>query len=264
MYPIAKEDGGTEIHMMWTDTPCRVTCWNCGNDVMDAVRNPKIECVVAQHPWLENDTLSADIILPTTTTLEVDDISPCIREGDSFQSVVLMNQAIAHVGESKSDYEAICAVAEKLGMLDEVTDGFSEEELIRGTYEGMKFDTIIPWEEFKEKQYCVLPVAPDWEKWPAGLYDFWKDPVANPIPTPTGKLEFWSESLEKAFPTDEERPRHPQVDREGHHPRRADPQQEGPRLPAPGHVQPRPVEDPRAVRRHPLDPGSAHLQGEGL
>ena len=70
----------------------------------------------------------------------------------------------------------------------------------------MKFDTVTPWEEFKEKQYTVLPVAPDWEKWPAGLYDFWKDPVANPIPTPTGKLEFWSESLEKAFPNDEERP----------------------------------------------------------
>ncbi len=189
-YPIPKEEGGTEIHMMWTDTPCRTTCWGWGGDIMEAVRNPKIECVVAQHPWLENDVLSADIILPTNTTLEVNDISPCIREGDSFQSVVLMNQAIAPVGESKSDYEAVCEVAKKLGMLDEVTDGFSEEELIRGTYEGMRFDTIIPWEEFKEKQYCVLPVAPDWQKWPAGLYEFYKDPVANPLPTPTGKLEF--------------------------------------------------------------------------
>ena len=205
-YPIPKEEGGTEIHMMWTDTPCRVTCWNCGSDVMEAMRDPKIECIVAQHPWLENDVLSADIILPTNTTLEVNDISPCIREGDSFQSVILMNRAIEPIGESRSDYEAVCAVAEKLGMLEAVTDGFSEQELIRGTYEGMKFDTVVPWEEFKEKQYCVLPVAPDWEKYPAGLYNFWKDPEANPLPTPTGKLEFWSESLEKAFPDDEERP----------------------------------------------------------
>ena len=205
-YPIEKEKGGTEIHMMWTDTPCRCTCWGCGADVMAAVRNPKIECIVAQHPWLENDVLSADIILPSNTTLEVNDISPCIREGDSFQSVVLMNQAIAPIGESRSDYEVVCAVAEKMGMLDQVTDGFSEEELIKGTYVGMKFDSVIPWEEFKEKQYCVLPVAPDWEKWPAGLYEFYKDPEGHPIPTPTGKLEFYSESLEKAFPTDEERP----------------------------------------------------------
>ena len=204
-YPISKEKGGTEIHMMWTDTPCRVTCWGGGGEVMDAFRNPKIECVVAQHPWLENDVLCADIVLPTATTLELDDISPCIREGDSFQSVILMNAAIEPVGEARSDYHAIVAVAEKLGMKDAVTDGFTDDELIKGTYVGMKFESITPWEEFVEKQYTVLPVAPDWEKWPAGLYDFWKDPIANPIPTPTGKLEFWSESLEKAFPNDEER-----------------------------------------------------------
>ena len=205
-YPIAKEKGGTEIHMMWTDTPCRVTCWGGGGEVMEAFRNPKIECVVAQHPWLENDVLCADIVLPTATTIELDDISPCIREGDSFQSVILMNHAIDPVGEARSDYHAVCAVAEKLGMLDQVTDGFTDDELIKGTYVGMNFEQVIPWEEFKEKQYTVLPVQKDWERWPAGLYEFYKDPEKNPIPTPTGKLEFWSESLENAFPNDEERP----------------------------------------------------------
>ena len=74
---------------------------------MDAFRNPKIECVVAQHPWLENDVLCADIIFPVTTTLECDDISPCIREGDSFQSVVLMNRAIDPVGEARTDYHVV-------------------------------------------------------------------------------------------------------------------------------------------------------------
>ncbi len=208
-YPIAKEDGGTEIHMMWTDTPCRTTCWNCGNDVVEAMRNPKIEFVLAQHPWLENDTLFSDIILPVNTTLEVDDISPCIREGDSFQSVILMRKAVEPIGESRSDFEAVCAIAEKLDMLEAVTDGFSVEDLQRITYEGMKFDSVVPWDEFAEKDYCVLPVAPDWEKWPAGLYEFYADPEGHPLPTPTGKLEFYSASLAQAFPTDEERPPYP-------------------------------------------------------
>jgi trimethylamine-N-oxide reductase (cytochrome c) len=74
----------------------------------------------------------------------------------------------------------------------------------------MKFDQIVSWEEFKEKDYMVLPVSQDWEKWPAGLYDFYLDPEKNPLPTPTGKLEFYSESLDKAFPGDEERPAYPQ------------------------------------------------------
>jgi trimethylamine-N-oxide reductase (cytochrome c) len=31
---------------------------------MEALQSPKIECIVAQHPWLENDCLFADISFP--------------------------------------------------------------------------------------------------------------------------------------------------------------------------------------------------------
>jgi trimethylamine-N-oxide reductase (cytochrome c) len=120
-----------------------------------------------------------------------------------------MRKAIEPVGESKSDFEAIVEVAKKLGKEEAVTEGFSIEDLIRETYFGMKFDKIVPYEEFQDKGYCVIPVAKDWEKWPAGLYGFYKDPEANPLPTPSGKLEFYSESLEEAFPCDEERPPFP-------------------------------------------------------
>ncbi len=208
-YPIPKEEGGTEVHMFWTDTPCRQTCWGHGNDIADTVRDPKIETVVAQHPWLENDCLFADIILPTNTTLEVDDISPCIRDGDSFQSVINMRKAVEPIGESKSDFEAIVEVAKKLEMEEAVTEGFTIDDLVRETYQGMMFDKIVPFEEFLEKDYMIIPVSKDWEKVPAGLYKFYEDPEANPLPTPTGKLEFYSESLAKAFPCDEERPPFP-------------------------------------------------------
>ncbi len=238
-YPIAKDQGGTEIHMMWTDTPCRVTCWGGGGEVMQAFRNPKIECVVAQHPWLENDVLCADIVFPVTTTLECDDISPCIREGDSFQSVILMNKAIEPVGEARTDYHVVCAVAEKLGMLDAVTDGFTDDELIKGTYVGMNFEQVTPWEEFKEKQYTPLPVQDNWERWPAGLYEFYKDPVKNPIGTPTGKLEFWSESLREGLPERRRASGHPEVDREGRHSRRAHLELSCQGLPVAHHVEPR-------------------------
>ena len=94
-YPIPKKDGGTEIHMIWTDTPCRITCWNCGNDVIETSRNPKIEFILAQHPWLENDCLYADIVLPIKTIVETDDISPCVRDGDSFQSLELRTGSVS-------------------------------------------------------------------------------------------------------------------------------------------------------------------------
>ena len=52
----------------------------------------------------------------------------------------------------------------------------------------------------------MVPPRQDWEDIPAGFYKFWEDPVANPLETPTGKLEFYSTGLAEHFPDDPERP----------------------------------------------------------
>ena len=208
-YPIEKEKGGTEIHMIWTDTPCRITCWNHGNRTIDAFRSPKIEFIVAQHPWLENECLYADIILPANTTLEVEDIVTNTRQGPHFQSVALQEQAIQPIGESKSDYEVVLEIARKLDMGEKFTEGKTTRDLEREVFNNMELDKYISWEEFEEKKYFIYPVAKDWEKDPPGFRQFYEDPENNPLPTPTGKLEFYSESLAKHFPDDQERPPHP-------------------------------------------------------
>ncbi len=205
-YPIPEEEGGTEIHMIWTDSPCRTTCWNCGNEVIETIRSPKIECIVAQHPWLENDCLFADIVLPANTTLEVEDIVTNSRQGVQFHSIALQKQAIEPIGESKSDFEVVCEVAKKLGKYDEMTEGKTIEDLEKSVFENMGVQNFISWEDFKEKSYFVFPVAQDWEQDPAGFIKFYQDPEANPLPTPSGKLEFYSERLAKHFPDDKERP----------------------------------------------------------
>jgi molybdopterin guanine dinucleotide-containing S/N-oxide reductase-like protein len=207
-YPIPKEEGGTEIHMIWTDTPCRLTCWNDGNQTINALRSSKIDFIVAQHPWLENDCLMADIILPVNTTLEVDDIVESTGSGSGeFSIVALQKKAIESIGESKSDYEVMLEIAKKLGKYQEVTEGRTVDEWIKYLFESVfGLSDFISWEKFQETGYWVAPIAQDWEKYPAGLYDFYKDPQKNPLPTPTGKLEFYSEKLAKHFPDDDERP----------------------------------------------------------
>ena len=55
--------------------------------LLKAYRSPKIETIVVQHPWLENDTLYADIILPANTTMEVEDIVTNIRQGVQFNAL---------------------------------------------------------------------------------------------------------------------------------------------------------------------------------
>ena len=64
---------------------------------------------------MENDCHFADIILPTNTKYEEDDI------GDDpmscqFNSIFLEEKCIEPRGESRSDYEAVCAIAEKLDL----------------------------------------------------------------------------------------------------------------------------------------------------
>lgn len=115
--------------MMWTDCPCRVTCWNGGNDTELALRSPQVECIVTQHPWLENDTLWSDIILPANTHMEVDDIVTNVRQGGQWADVMLCDKAVEPIGESKSDYEIVLEIAKKLGYEKQVSEGLTTLDL---------------------------------------------------------------------------------------------------------------------------------------
>ncbi len=202
VYPIPQQDGGTEIHMLWCDNPCRTTCWNCGNETIEALRNPKIETVVVQHPWLENDTLYADIIFPVNTTMEVEDIVTNTRQGVQLHSVVFQEKAIEPIGESKSDFEVICEIAKKLDKYDELIGGETIDALEKSVFDSMNVDKFLSWEEFKNKKYFVFPVAKNWENDSPGFRKFYDNPDKNPLPTPSGKLEFYSQMLAKYFPDD--------------------------------------------------------------
>ena len=191
--------------MIWSDTPCRTTCWNGGHETAEAMKNPKIECIVVQHPWLENDCLLADIILPVNTKFEEEDIGTDVG---SLQYNVIFPEpkCIDPIGESKSDYEVVCEVAKKLGLLDSLTQGKTVKEWIKQGFEQSGVQDMVSWEEFNEKGYYIVPSRDDWEKDKAGMIDFYNDPENNPLSTPSGKIEFYSQRLADNFPDDEERP----------------------------------------------------------
>ncbi len=198
-------DGCSKIHMVWTDSPSWITCWNSGNDYVRAMRHPDVEFMFAQHPWLENDCLMADIVLPVNTKLEEDDIAGDIFSGQ-YNLLFPEHKCIEPLAESFSDYEIVCKIAERLGLLKEYTGGKSIPELIKYGWETSRCADLISWEELNEKGYYVVPTADGWEDVPAGFYNFYKDPEKYPLSTPTGKLEFEATGLKKHFPDDLERP----------------------------------------------------------
>jgi trimethylamine-N-oxide reductase (cytochrome c) len=195
--------------MMWTDCPCRITCWNGGNDTQMSLRSPQVECIVAQHPWLENDTVFSDIILPVNTHMEVDDIVTNVRQGGQWANVMLCDKAIEPIGESKSDYECVLEISKKLGYEKQVGEGGTTEEMQQKVFSYMGLERMISWEEFRKKGYYLYQTAPDWENDIPGWRKFADDPVKSPLGTPSKKLEFYSERLAKNFPDDKERPPNP-------------------------------------------------------
>jgi len=198
-------DGCAKIHMVWTDSPSWVTSWNCGNDYIQAMRHPDIEFMFAQHIWLENECLLADIILPVNTKLEEDDIALDIFSGQ-YNLLYPEHKCVEPLGESYSDYEIVCKLAERLGLLGEYTEGKSIPDWIKYGWEISRCADLISWEELNEKGYYIVPTADNWEDVPAGFYEFYKDPDKHPLSTPTGKLEFEATGLLKHFPDDLERP----------------------------------------------------------
>ncbi len=228
-------EGCSRIHMVWTDSPCFMTCWNDGNSFVRAMRHPDIEFMFAQHPWLENDCLLADVILPVSTKLEEDDINSDLYSG---QSIIVFpeERCIEPLGESLSDYEIVCKIAERLGLLQEYTGGRSVEDIRRLGFEASGVGDLAPsgstagpqsggagpdgdvaaggranegrltWEQFVDQGYVVVPTDPDWETVPAGLIGFYDDPESHPLSTPTGKIEFFATGLAEHFPDDTERP----------------------------------------------------------
>ena len=201
-YPV---EGCSEIHMIWTDTPSWVTCWNDGNTYTRALRSPKIEFILAQHPWMENDCTMADIILPANTKMEEKDIAVDNFSGQ-FHTVMDEPQCIEALGESMSDYDIVCKVAERLGILGEYTENRSVQEWIEHGFSKSGIQDKITYEKLQENGYYVVPTADEWEKTPAGLIGFYEDPDNHPLTTPSGKLEFYSDRLAEHFPDDKERP----------------------------------------------------------
>ncbi len=197
--------GCPEVHMIWTDTPCWITCWNDTNTYIRALRSPKIEFILAQHPWMENDCQFADIILPVSTKFEEQDIATDSM-GGQFRLIVNEEKCIESRGESKSDYEIVCMIAEKMGLLQEYTGGKSVEELIKSGFDNSGISHMVSYQEFQEKGYFVIPTDPDWQKYPIGLSNFYNEPDKHPLKTPSGKIEFYSQNLAKYFPDDAERP----------------------------------------------------------
>jgi biotin/methionine sulfoxide reductase len=162
------------------------------NKMLDAWRKPD---TILVNEWCWNAMAKhSDIVLPCTTTLERNDIG--ISPRDPY--IIDMQQAIEPVGASRNDYDIFAGIAREMGVEAEFTEGRSEQDWIEliyaATVERCKDKGIdLPsYAEFKQAGWFrpEPPAEPV-----VMLRDFHDDPAANPLPTPSGKIEIFSETV---------------------------------------------------------------------
>jgi biotin/methionine sulfoxide reductase len=136
----------------------------------------------------------ADFVLPCTMTLEREDIG-----GSSNDPLIVPMHPVAEpYGEARDDYAIFADLAERLGAREQFTEGRTVREWLEHLYEPTRQALAaqgLPapsFAAFWASAGYELPQQPD----DGGrLRAFRDDPNANPLPTPSGKLEIFSETI---------------------------------------------------------------------
>lgn len=160
----------------------------------------KCECIVVVETRLTSSALFADILLPSVTPPEQDDI---IRQGYQVNqgSILVARKAIEPLFEAKSQYDICVELCKKIAALR------GTPELVQAYTEGR---TQLDWAQFLyEEARKIKPELPASfeEASQHGPYKFYPlpgkiafkefrdDPAAHPLKTPSGKIEVFSERL---------------------------------------------------------------------
>jgi len=144
-----------------------------------------LEFVAVQDQYFTPTARYADILLPTNTYLERNDVT----NGGIGPFFGYMNQAIASEGESKSQLEIAVALAEKLGIKDFIHA--DEDRWIRDILSQNR--DIVDYDAFKREGVYKAT----FEKPYICFENYIRDPEKNPFPTPSGKIEIYSAKIEE-------------------------------------------------------------------
>lgn len=153
----------------------------------------KPDTIVINEPYWTSSARHADLVLPTTITLERDDIGAAGND----PKLIAMHKAIEPFGQSKDEYEIFSELAKRLGREDAFTEGRTAREWLEYLYERTRLALLDRGD-----------VAPDFKAfWQAGEIElplsnrlsvverFRLDPEGSPLTTPSGKIEIFSEAI---------------------------------------------------------------------
>ena len=154
----------------------------------------KCEFIVGMDNQMNATMKLCDLVLPDTTTSERWDLVPSEYTGDMAYEI-MCEKAIEPLYESRPALEVTAAIAEKLGIGDEFTGGKKTTEDWARELQAQNHEANDHIPDFDSLRKMGVYRYTDPNGLYVGLKDFRKDPEANPIETPSGKIEIYSSQL---------------------------------------------------------------------
>lgn len=152
------------------------------------------EMIVVIDNHMTSSAKYADIVLPDCTTSEQSDF--CMDgAAASMPYFIFASQAIEPRFECKPIYEMLSGVAKEMGVYDAFTEGRTQEEWLRWMYAQtvqQNNDPDLPSYDAMREQGIYKK---QFDRPYVAFESFRNDPIANPLPTPSGKIEIYSETL---------------------------------------------------------------------
>ena len=161
----------------------------------------KCEMIVVIDNFMTSSAMYADILLPDLMTVEQEDIIPNDYAGN-MGYLIFIQPVTAPKFERKPIYWITSEIARRLGpdIYQKFTEGRTQEEWLKYLYAKMlaKDPQLPSYDDLKKMGIYK-------RKDPAGHYVAYKkfpdDPQANPLKTPSGKIEIYSSRLARIAST---------------------------------------------------------------
>ncbi|MBY6019637.1 DMSO/selenate family reductase complex A subunit [Ferrimonas balearica] len=159
-----------------------------------AAEDSKVDFVLVSEIYMTPTARFADILLPEITQFETEDLVCDGWHSGDMANLLATTAAIAPRGESRSAYDICADIAERFGIRQTFTEGRTKAEWVRHLWQTPQASSSLSLPDFDEaKAHGVyreyLPASKP------GFADFRADPQANPLKTPSGKIEIYSEAI---------------------------------------------------------------------
>ncbi len=180
----------------------RLVYWAGGNpfhhhqDLARLIKAWQKPDTVIAHEWCWNALAKhADIVLPCTTSLERRDLAMAPRD----PYIVAMEQVMPPVGDARNDFDIFAGIARQMGLEQDFTEGRDADGWLEWIYQqsrqsaanaGVELPSL---EELRDKGWHKTEPPAQAHVMFSG---FRADPEANPLGTPSGRIEIFSEVID--------------------------------------------------------------------